>query len=379
MQTDKESVTTMVQQHPDSTASLSAIGISKDFGNFRALDDINLDVEDGEFVCFLGPSGCGKTTLLRIIAGLETQTEGRIIQNGIDVSHSPPAARDFGIVFQSYALFPNLSVVKNVAYGLDATAVRRDEKNARVRELLELVGLHDQDNKYPAQLSGGQQQRVALARALATSPGLLLLDEPLSALDARVRTHLRREIKELQRRLGVTTVMVTHDQEEALTMADRIVVMNQGVIDQIGTPAEVYGAPASLFVADFIGSMNKVQARVIDANHLQIDAAQLICTAHGLAPGATATLTIRPEDIVPLEQGEQRASENTIQVTVTTMEYLGSFWRCDLHATDIPSATLQADFSANAVRRLRIATNSSLSVDLPISRVRVFEGSNLGD
>src|SRR5688572_16394662 len=200
--------------------------LSKRFGGFTALRDISLEIFEREFVCFLGPSGCGKTTLLRAIAGLDIQSSGRIEQAGKDISALPPAERDFGIVFQSYALFPNLTVAKNIAYGLESRRAARAEVDRRVKELLALVGLDDQGDKYPAQLSGGQQQRVALARALAPAPGLLLLDEPLSALDAKVRTHLRHEVKQLQRRLGVTTVMVTHDQEEALTMADRIVVMN---------------------------------------------------------------------------------------------------------------------------------------------------------
>ena len=188
----------------------------------------------GEFVCFLGPSGCGKTTLLRAIAGLDIQTTGSVFQDGEDISALPPSERDFGIVFQSYALFPNLTIEKNIAFGLENSGIARPDIDKRVAELLELVGLPEQAKKYPAQLSGGQQQRIALARAIATSPGLLLLDEPLSALDAKVRVHLRHEVKDLQRKLGVTTIMVTHDQEEALAMADRIVVMNHGVIEQVG-------------------------------------------------------------------------------------------------------------------------------------------------
>ena len=224
----------------------------------------------GEFVCFLGPSGCGKTTLLRSIAGLDPQTSGTIEQGGRDVSNLPPAARDFGIVFQSYALFPNLTVAANVGYGLTSRRQPRAQTAARVAELLALVGLADQGAKYPGQLSGGQQQRVALARALAISPGLLLLDEPLSALDARVRVRLRQEIKELQRRVGVTTIMVTHDQEEALTMADRIVVMNHGRIEQIGSPSEIYRNPATAFVADFIGAMTFIPGEALDPTHVQI-------------------------------------------------------------------------------------------------------------
>src|SRR5580765_6597347 len=218
-------------------------GIRKSFGSFQALRDIDLTVARGEFVCFLGPSGCGKTTLLRIIAGLETQTGGRIMQGERDISLLPPAQRDYGIVFQSYALFPNLSVADNVSYGLVNRKVAKATAAARVEELLKLVGLPGSGAKFPAQLSGGQQQRIALARALATAPGLLLLDEPLSALDAIVRVHLRQEIRSLQRKLGVTTIMVTHDQEEALSVADRIVVMNDGVIDQVGTPMQVYRDP----------------------------------------------------------------------------------------------------------------------------------------
>src|SRR6202040_1004010 len=231
---------------------LEVRNLSKRFGDFTALGDITLDIGEGEFVCFLGPSGCGKTTLLRAIAGLDPQTSGTIRQKGRDVSALPPAQRDFGIVFQSYALFPNLTVADNVGYGLVSRRQARGAIAKRVNELLALVGLPDSGPKYPAQLSGGQQQRVALARALATSPGLLLLDEPLSALDALERLRLRGEIRALQKRLGVTTIMVTHDQEEALSMADRVVVKNQGVIEQIGTPQEIYRHPTTAFVADFV-------------------------------------------------------------------------------------------------------------------------------
>ncbi|WP_293933749.1 ATP-binding cassette domain-containing protein, partial [Iodobacter sp.] len=206
---------------------LTIEGLVKYFGAFTALKQISLSVKKGELLCLLGPSGCGKTTLLRLIAGLEAADAGEMWVEGKDITRLPAAKRDYGIVFQSYALFPNLNVAENIAYGLNG---RSSDKAARVSSLLELIGLSGIEKKYPAQLSGGQQQRVALARALATSPGLLLLDEPLSALDARVREHLRKEIRSLQQRLGITTIMVTHDQDEALTMADRIVVMNHGVI-----------------------------------------------------------------------------------------------------------------------------------------------------
>src|SRR5215204_2613499 len=260
--------------------------LSKRFGTFTALKDIDLEVRRGEFVCFLGPSGCGKTTLLRAIAGLDPQDEGKVIIAGRDVSDAPPADRDFGIVFQSYALFPNLTVGKNVGYGLVNRRRSGAEIKRRVQELLTLVGLTDQEHKYPVQLSGGQQQRVALARALATSPGLLLLDEPLSALDARVRVRLRDEIRALQQRLGVTTVMVTHDQEEALTMADRIVVMNQGAIEQVGTPQEIYRRPTTAFVADFVGSMNFLSGTLAAADRVKVGGLSFACPPQdGLAVG----------------------------------------------------------------------------------------------
>ena len=278
-------------------AFLRIENLTKNFGSFTALRDISLSVLEGEFVCFLGPSGCGKTTLLRAIAGLDIQTQGRIEQAGIDISILPPAERDFGIVFQSYALFPNLTVEKNVAYGLESRRAARSEVLGRVKELLALVDLADQGKKYPSQLSGGQQQRVALARALATSPGLLLLDEPLSALDAKVRTHLRQEIKHLQRRLAVTTIMVTHDQEEALTMADRIVVMNHGIIEQIGSPEEIYASPASEFVAQFIGTMNFINVVVASANQGTHQGGVLKFSQDNVGQGESARLAIRPEDV----------------------------------------------------------------------------------
>ena len=258
--------------------------LTKQFGAFAALKDISLDIFPGEFVCFLGPSGCGKTTLLRAIAGLDIQTSGRIFQGNKEISTLPASRRDFGIVFQSYALFPNLTVAANVGYGLVSRGLPKVEIRTRVEELLRLVGLPDAGRKYPAQLSGGQQQRIAVARALALSPGLLLLDEPLSALDARVRTYLRSEIRRLHLRLGVTTIMVTHDQEEALTMADRIVVMNHGVIEQIGTPTEVYRKPASAFVADFVGTTNFLPGVVVDARHVRFSGIDLACDLD-VAPG----------------------------------------------------------------------------------------------
>jgi iron(III) transport system ATP-binding protein len=358
------------------TPYLRIRNLTKKFGDFTALEDISLDVFDGEFVCFLGPSGCGKTTLLRAVAGLDIQTTGTIEQGGRDISALPPAARDFGIVFQSYALFPNLTVRRNVGYGLENRKLARAEIKKRVTELLGLVGLSDQGDKYPAQLSGGQQQRVALARAMATSPGLLLLDEPLSALDAKVRVHLRHEVKDLQRRLGVTTIMVTHDQEEALTMADRIVVMNQGVIEQVGTPVEIYRSPTTAFVADFIGTMNFVPGTVIGPDRVRLGQVDLDCDADGRDQGTAVTIAVRPEDIVVQDIGADEG--NVFQVKVEAMEFLGSFYRADLADGAMGEARLRADFSINLVRRLAIDEGHSMNVRVPRECIRIY-GAEAGN
>ncbi|WP_370732926.1 putative 2-aminoethylphosphonate ABC transporter ATP-binding protein [Shimia marina] len=356
---------------------LSIKDLWKAFGTFLALRDISLDIKEGEFICFLGPSGCGKTTLLRAIAGLDLQTRGSITQDGKDVSNLPPSERDFGIVFQSYALFPNLTIEKNIAFGLENAGRSKAEIATRVKDLLKLVGLPDQGKKYPAQLSGGQQQRIALARAIATKPGLLLLDEPLSALDAKVRVHLRHEIKELQRKLGVTTVMVTHDQEEALAMADRIVVMNHGVIEQVGSPTEVYREPSNLFVADFIGEMNQIDSAVANGGRLAIGEDSFACHAHDFSDGAAVVAAIRPEDIIPHEVGYQpeSAEQNCIEVLLHEMEFLGSFWRCRLQNDRFGGAELIADFSINAVRRLGLAEGKPMIIELPADRLMAFDRS----
>lgn len=355
--------------------------IWKAYGDFLALKEISLEINESEFVCFLGPSGCGKTTLLRSIAGLDLQTRGSVHQAGRDISNLPPAERDFGIVFQSYALFPNLTVERNVAFGLENARIGKSAINKRVIELLELVGLPEQGRKYPAQLSGGQQQRIALARAIATSPGLLLLDEPLSALDAKVRVRLRHEIKELQRKLGVTTVMVTHDQEEALSMADRIVVMNHGVIEQVGTPLEIYREPATLFVADFIGETNQIRARVNGkTGTVRIGKQLLKCGDHDQNPDTEVIAAIRPEDIIPHAKRAKKTDspesiaepKNTITVRVDEMEFLGSFWRTRLSNEAIGIQELIADFSINAVRRVSVEEGCSIKIEIPSSRLKIF-------
>lgn len=352
-------------------AFLRIENLAKNFGNFTALRNISLSVLEGEFVCFLGPSGCGKTTLLRAIAGLDIQTQGRIEQAGIDISILPPAERDFGIVFQSYALFPNLTVEKNVAYGLESRRAARSEVIGRVKELLALVDLADQGKKYPSQLSGGQQQRVALARALATSPGLLLLDEPLSALDAKVRTHLRQEIKHLQRRLAVTTIMVTHDQEEALTMADRIVVMNHGSIEQIGSPEDIYAAPASEFVAQFIGTMNFINVVVESANQGKHPGGFVKFSPDNLRQGESARLAIRPEDVEILNKKDEQNTDQVLGKVVST-EYLGAFLRVTI-APEGWESTLLADISTDIAARFVIEAGGDVGFRLPPEKILAYQ------
>jgi len=361
----------MARAQANDTPFLRLEGIRKQFGTFTALRDIRLDVSQGEFVCFLGPSGCGKTTLLRIIAGLEAQTEGTILQGGRDISALPPAQRDYGIVFQSYALFPNLSVFDNVAYGLVNRRAGRADIAARVGELLNLVGLPDDGEKFPAQLSGGQQQRIALARALATSPGLLLLDEPLSALDAIVRVHLRQEVRALQQRLGVTTIMVTHDQEEALSMADRIVVMNQGAIDQVGTPLEVYREPATPFVADFVGKVNMLSGTVEAPGRLRIGAQSFACASCSGPPGKRVRAYLRPEDIVarPIPEGDP----DVLQASIEKVEFLGSYCLVRVAAQGLEGQPLTVYLSLNYLSEMGLVNGSPMRLRVLAERMRVFD------
>ena len=350
--------------------------IRKDFGNFTALKGIDLDIAQGEFVCFLGPSGCGKTTLLRIVAGLEVQTAGRIELAGRDISALPPADRDYGIVFQSYALFPNLCVFDNVAYGLVNRKVPKAQARARVTELLALVGLPGSENRFPAQLSGGQQQRIALARALATSPGLLLLDEPLSALDAIVRVKLRGEIRSLQRKLGVTTVMVTHDQEEAFAVADRIVVMNQGSIEQVGTAMQVYRDPATLFVADFVGRINTLPATAcagglrVGTQLLQCEHASLNQPADGPANGRELRVYLRPEDVLarPIVPGDSNVFEGLIE----KIDFMGPYCLVRVRADTLGAQAITVYLSLNYLAEAQLEVGSRLPLRLLPERMRVF-------
>jgi putative spermidine/putrescine transport system ATP-binding protein len=281
-------------------AFLEISRLQKVYGSNAVVKDFSLDVGLGEFVSFLGPSGCGKTTTLRMVAGFETPSAGTIRIDGRDVTGLRPSQRNIGMVFQAYALFPNMTVADNVAFGMKVAGRSRAEIAGRVAEMLRLIGLPELGGRYPFQLSGGQQQRVALARALAVRPKVLLLDEPLSALDAKIRISLRTEIRAIQRELGITTIYVTHDQEEALSMSDRIVVMNAGVAEQIGTPFEIYSQPATRFVARFVGTLNALEARVLDptAGAVEIDGQPLaLGRPLDLPPGATVELALRPEAV----------------------------------------------------------------------------------
>jgi len=351
---------------------LKLSGITKRFGKFTALSAVTLAVERGKLMIFLGPSGCGKTTLLRIIAGLETQDEGMIVQGGRDISRLPAMRRDYGIVFQSYALFPNLTIFANVAYGLVNRRKGQDAIKRRVAELLKLIGLPDAGPKYPGQLSGGQQQRIALARALATSPGLLLLDEPLSALDALERLRLRGEIRALQQRLGVTTIMVTHDQEEALSMADVVVVMNQGRIEQVGTPQQIYRDPASAFVADFVGKVNVLSAVAEGAGRFRVGSLVL----HGgigtqaAAPGTRVKLYLRPEDV--LVNGAAQGNPNAASGKVTKVEFLGAFCLVTVTLVGAEDQPLVVNLSRHSSDEMNLAEGTALQIGLPPDCMRLL-------
>ena len=309
-------------------AYLTLSNISKQFGDTYAVQDFNLDVEKGEFVSFLGPSGCGKTTTLRMIAGFETPTDGTIALGSADITNKPPNQRNMGMIFQSYALFPNMTVAQNIGFGLRVRKASKAEIQDRVREMVSLVNLEKHAEKYPYQLSGGQQQRVSLARALAIRPDVLLLDEPLSALDAKIRVSLRAQIREIQRKLGITAIFVTHDQEEALSISDRIVVMYDGNVEQVGTPFEIYNFPTTTFVANFVGSLNTAVAQVTDPAKglLNVDGVQFSSAAKmdGLEKGHKVRIAIRPERF---SFASEVRKANVVDCRIENITFLGSVVR----------------------------------------------------
>ena len=329
---------------------LSLRDVTKRFGAVVAVDHVNLDLSEGDFVCFLGPSGCGKTTLLRLVAGLESPDEGEILLQGTDLAGLPARMRNFGVVFQSYSLFPNMTVARNVAYGLECRKWEKSRIESRVSEMLALVHLDKHAEKLPHELSGGMQQRVALARALAPEPAVLLLDEPLSALDAKVRESLRGEIRELQQRLGITTIMVTHDQDEAMEMADSIVAMNRGRIEQVGSAEELYWEPETRFVGEFIGRLNLLEAPALLA---------------GLGShGQDTVLAIRPEHVALSNEGAHSG-------TVRSVAFLGNTMRLGVEAS---GQDLEIEVHG---RRKRLNVGETVNFELPADRVRRLASSSV--
>ncbi|APE35465.1 spermidine/putrescine ABC transporter ATP-binding protein [Nocardia mangyaensis] len=293
-------------------------GLRRAYGDVVALDGLDLTIEPGELMALLGPSGCGKTTALRCVAGFEHPDSGAVLLDGSDITAIPANRRDAGMVFQSYSLFPNLNAADNVSFGLRMRRVGTRERRTRAAELLELVGLAHLADRYPHQMSGGQQQRVALARALARQPRVLLLDEPLSALDAKVRLSLREEIRRLQLSLGITTLFVTHDQEEALSMSDRVAVMRDGRIEQCASPAQLYGSPSTAFVAEFVGTMNRIPGELVDH---KVDVLGQSLPVRGSVPtGATVDVLVRPEDLIVTPAGTARIVATSFLGAVTRVE-----------------------------------------------------------
>ncbi len=342
----------MTSQPASASPEIQLLDLEKRFREVRAVDGVSLEIGSGEFFSLLGPSGCGKTTTLRMIGGFELPTGGSILLRGRDVTNDPPDKRPVNMVFQNYALFPHLDVGDNVAFGLKRRKVPKDETARRVGEALELVHLTGYERRKPNQLSGGQQQRVALARALVNRPNVLLLDEPLGALDLKLRRQLQVELKRIQTEVGITFVYVTHDQEEALTMSDRIAVMQAGKVEQLGTPEQLYERPTTRFVADFIGSTNLLRGRVEGDGRVRLTSGDMARVAHDGLPGGTEIeISIRPEaiDLVPA------SAEGAIAATVEQVAYLGS----------------------TISYRLRTAGGLDLTVQSPKTGVRLPVGSDV--
>jgi putative spermidine/putrescine transport system ATP-binding protein len=349
-------------------AYLELQNLHRDFGTVKALDGIEIELGEGEFLSLLGPSGCGKTTALRLVAGFDRPDEGRIVVAGKDVTNVAPNKRDMGMVFQAYSLFPNMTARQNVEYGLKIRGRDKSDRRSRVSELLELVGLGHAGDRYPHQLSGGMQQRVALARALAIEPRVLLLDEPLSALDAKVRVQLREEIRRIQLELGITTLYVTHDQEEALSVSDHVAVMYGGRIEQMGSPAEMYSSPATPFVAEFIGTMNRLEGTIVDGG---VDHGGKMLTIEGAGSrpkGQRVLVLVRPETVDVVQANGAASSGNTLVGDVVTQTFLGPVTRLKILGDGVD---VIADVPTQIALGLPVGTR--VAAALPAEGVRILE------
>ncbi|MFG2438436.1 ABC transporter ATP-binding protein [Streptomyces sp. NPDC048508] len=343
---------TMTLATLEKAATVEFRGLRREFGSTVALDGLDLTVRPGELLALLGPSGCGKTTALRMLAGFEHPDSGEVLVDGEDVTRVPAHRRDAGMVFQSYSLFPHLSAVDNVAFGLRMRKVRTAERRSRAAELLDLVGLADKGEQYPHQLSGGQQQRVALARALALRPRVLLLDEPLSALDAKVRLSLREEISRLQQELGITTLFVTHDQEEALSMADRVAVMRSGKLEQCAAPAELYGRPATAFVAEFVGTMSRIPG-TLDGESVEVLGRRL--PVDGEAPA------VREVDVLVRPEAVRVSADESGDARLVATAFLGAATRVTVRLAD--GTEVKADLPTHEAASL--VPGAPVTVTLP--------------
>jgi putative spermidine/putrescine transport system ATP-binding protein len=351
------------------SAGLRLSGLHKRFGQTAAVEGIDLDVGPGEFMSLLGPSGSGKTTVLRMVAGFEDPDSGSIQVNGTRINDTPAHRRNMGMVFQAYSLFPTMTARQNIEFGLRLRGLSKRERGAKAGEALDLVRLSSHGDRYAHQLSGGEQQRVALARALALEPSVLLLDEPLSALDAKVRLHLRDEIRSIQSRLGITTLYVTHDQEEALAISDRIAVMSAGRVQQVGTPAEIYSEPASPFVAEFVGTMNRLDCRVADEEAIAFESggARLVVGRHELRRDTPMIALIRPEGIsITAGNGDGVADDTLLAAAVRRHTFLGATTRLALES---PLGVLLADVPSTQAVTMPLGTEVFVRLDATAVRL----------
>ena len=340
------------------SSTLELRDVSRHFGTVKALDGLDLTIEPGELVALLGPSGCGKTTALRIVAGLEVATAGELMVNGVRYNETPANARDMGMVFQSYSLFPNLNVAENIDYGLRARKIDSAKRSKRVNEMLELVALESKAKAYPHQLSGGQQQRVALARALAIEPRVLLLDEPLSALDAQVRGQIREEIRRIQLELGITTLFVTHDQEEAMAIADRVGVMNHGKLEQIDKPITLYNSPATPFVASFVGQANRIPAEITAKGKARVlnQKVAISSTAGDFLEGMRVNVIIRPEALEIVSETDSDATRGIVALK----SFLGPMTKVGIAVEGAP--LIHLNIASRDVRKIEIGDKIAFKI-----------------